>query len=348
MTPELTKRLLSGFMDVVRSTLGGRDPEPEEVDLTATDPRHSIYLAAFGKHPGWDDHVDDMGLETPLLVWVKRLLYLGGIAGNIDSEEWERLPAADRLEKFDHGFIWKAGNALVLGRLWSSTDGKGRGRYPMVIAAQCTGLPAAWVLANVPRRLEEVRAGCVATRDAGAVRALIDRTRDELRAAAEAAKANRAPAQAPTADGIADVVECLASSQEMGADHKGLLSVLYEVEYEMSAFRPGGGQGKKTTITRLTRHLRVPACTPEPYEAMHQWVQFLGMQLDPAAPVLAIHPMGQGWVDLTVGEPGVRELFPVRASRKKVPYATDIPYKLTPAFVRRAEAFIARHRKGAT
>ena len=26
-----------------------------------------VYLGAFGKHPGWDDHMDDPGLETPRL-----------------------------------------------------------------------------------------------------------------------------------------------------------------------------------------------------------------------------------------------------------------------------------------
>jgi hypothetical protein len=341
MTPELTKRLLNGFFDAVRNTLRGGG-ERGGGDDDDRDPE-AVYLAAFGKHPGWDDHVDDMGLETALLVWVKRLLYLQGIAGNIDSGAWEQLPAPDRLDGFDHGFIWKTGGALIVGRLWSSTDGKGRARYPMVVAAQCTGLSPAWVLANVPGKLEALRQGCVATRAAATVRGLVDRTRDELRAAAASAPTHAAGGGGGTPNG-AGVIECLATSPEMGADHRGLLSVLYEVEYEMGPYRPGAidqqGAGKAAPS-----HVRVPVCVPAPFDAMYQWIEFLGMKLDPAAPILAIHPLKEAWVDLTVGEPSARELFTFRASRKTVPYTTDIPYRMTPAFIRQAEAFIARHRK---
>ena len=98
MTPELTKRLLSNFFEAVRNTFGGDASEPDGPDdLDSSAP--GVYLGAFGKHPGWDDHVDDMGLETPLLLWAKRLLYTDGIAGNIDKGEWDRLPPADRLEQ---------------------------------------------------------------------------------------------------------------------------------------------------------------------------------------------------------------------------------------------------------
>ncbi len=27
-----------------------------------------IALGAFGKHPGWDDHIEDLGLETDSLI----------------------------------------------------------------------------------------------------------------------------------------------------------------------------------------------------------------------------------------------------------------------------------------
>src|SRR4051812_34002960 len=103
-------------------------------------PQPALHLAAFGKHPGWNDHLDDMGFDTEALVAAKRLLYVQGISQNIDSGAWENLEAPvegaepkalSRLEYFRHDFLWSMPPAhaddttpLMAGRLWSSTDGK--------------------------------------------------------------------------------------------------------------------------------------------------------------------------------------------------------------------------------
>ena len=63
-----------------------------------------IYLGAFGKHPGWNDHFD-LGLETESLVAAKRILYEQGIRTEIEAQTWEKLPEADRLPEFDHWFL---------------------------------------------------------------------------------------------------------------------------------------------------------------------------------------------------------------------------------------------------
>ena len=41
-------------------------------------------MGAFGKHPGWDDHILGIGVETETLAQVKQALYVGGIGGQID------------------------------------------------------------------------------------------------------------------------------------------------------------------------------------------------------------------------------------------------------------------------
>jgi hypothetical protein len=64
-------------------------------------------LAAFGKHPGWDDHVEDLGLETESLIIAKTLFYVNGIGGQIDSGAWERLEPAQQLPAFKHVFLWQ-------------------------------------------------------------------------------------------------------------------------------------------------------------------------------------------------------------------------------------------------
>ncbi|MCJ7729252.1 MAG: hypothetical protein MUO27_05180, partial [Sedimentisphaerales bacterium] len=122
-----------------------------------------VFVAAFGKHPGWDDHIDDIGLETDILVAVKRILYVQGIGGNIDSGNWEKLQEDQRLEGFRHLFVWRMDDYLVVGRMWSSRDGKGRTSYPMVVCVQCRQLPLEWVFENILPSLESIEKICIAT-----------------------------------------------------------------------------------------------------------------------------------------------------------------------------------------
>src|SRR5437762_12928007 len=65
-----------------------------------------VILAAFGKHPGWDDHIPGIGVDTETLARVKQALYVSGIGGQIDSGAWERLEPEKRLEGLDHTFLW--------------------------------------------------------------------------------------------------------------------------------------------------------------------------------------------------------------------------------------------------
>ena len=80
--------------------------------LFARGTRPQIWLGAFGKHPGWDDHIDDIGLETDSLLLAKQILYVDGIGGQISSGEWEKLDSAQRLGEFKHVFLWKRGDAF--------------------------------------------------------------------------------------------------------------------------------------------------------------------------------------------------------------------------------------------
>ncbi|HEY5894862.1 MAG TPA: hypothetical protein VIT91_16700 [Chthoniobacterales bacterium] len=96
-------------------------------------------LAAFGKHPGWDDHADDLGLVTPSLIEARRILYLEGISSQLASGAWDRLEENGEAIEFDHYWLWTRGargNQSIAGSLWASRDGKGRGRFPMIVCAQ--------------------------------------------------------------------------------------------------------------------------------------------------------------------------------------------------------------------
>jgi len=149
------------------------------------DPPERVFVAAFGKHPGWDDHIDDIGLETDILIAVKRMLYIQGVGGNIDSGSWDKLQENQPIEEFKHEFVWCMDGNLVVGRMWSSQDGKGRTSYPMAICIQCCQLPLDWVLKNILPQLERIEKACAATTSPADVRLTIENARKEFRQLAQ-------------------------------------------------------------------------------------------------------------------------------------------------------------------
>src|SRR5689334_4037663 len=82
-----------------------------------------LTLGTFGKHPGWNDHIPGIGVETESLAHVKHALYVSGIGGRIDAGAWKNLEAGKRLEGFDHVFLWLRNGHVMLGRMHSSEDG---------------------------------------------------------------------------------------------------------------------------------------------------------------------------------------------------------------------------------
>src|SRR5436305_174662 len=144
-----------------------------------------VALAAFGKHPGWDDHVEDLGLETESLNQAKTCLYVNGIGGQIDSGAWEKLDSAQQLPGFKHVFLWQRAGQILLGRLWSSRDGKGRTRYPMVICLHFMGVTLDWALRHGLPVLADLEQSCLKTNSAADVRSLLARKRAALREALE-------------------------------------------------------------------------------------------------------------------------------------------------------------------
>ena len=121
-----------------------------------------VVLAAFGKHPGWDDHIEDIGLASERLVHVRRRLYVEGIARNVELGAWDKLEPVQTLPEFHHLLVWRTARDVVVARMWPSRDGKGRARYPMVVCAQCCGLSLAWALGHLPAALEDIERRSVA------------------------------------------------------------------------------------------------------------------------------------------------------------------------------------------
>lgn len=234
-------------------------------------PAPQISLAAFGKHPGWDDHIEDLGLENEALIQARRVLYSEGLGGNIESGAWDKLEEHQRLAGFGHIAIWRRGSDLLIARIWSSSDGKGRTRYPMVLCAHCAGIPMSWAISEVLPRLEKAQMRCEQTPKAGDVREIVQATRLKLRTAL---KGSLRELTSWTGDDVVQDRELarLAESPQLQAyktepgsppppPRAGLLRILYQVEREMGAFIAGSGKDRKSAMANVRpQQIRVPAC----------------------------------------------------------------------------------------
>ncbi|USN99055.1 MAG: hypothetical protein H6810_13045 [Phycisphaeraceae bacterium] len=285
-----------------------------------------LWLAALGKHPGWNDHLDDIGLDTDRLVAVRRTLYVDGIGGVIGAGTWEAMDDASRDEGFAHSFLWRQPDGLVVGRMWSSSDGKGRRKYPMIVCAQCRMLPLAFVAGPVLDRLRRLEARCQAVSTAAEVISAVDAMRGELRELAtftpELAGERFEGEAAPAA---------LADAEALGPEGVGLRRVLYQMEREMSAYlRPEGtvtGSRSRTLEVRA-QHMRVPKAFETEHASWSAWMRLLLNRVDQLAPILLVCKDGREWVDVIVGEPGVSQLACLQGSTEPFPLTSDIPFTI--------------------
>jgi hypothetical protein len=302
-------------------------------------PGPRVSLAAFGKHPGWDDHIDDLGLDSPRLVHVKSVLYSQGISGNIDSAEWDHLSESERIAEFGHEFLWRWAGDAVVGLMWSSKDGKGRAKYPMVLALHGTKMPVSWLCSTGLDRLRALRDQCRSlTRSTDVIQA-IDSARLDLQGAS---------LTIPEGDNEPErhLIKRLMSSQEEAA-RRGFVRVLYDIERRL-----GGMRDKSKTKTRVidvsAHHFRLPAIhtAGKVLESGRAWSALMMDTVGPgpvlAAGILAIEPAGTGFADVIVGEPRVQNLFCLRASSAREPLTSDIPFTMDESFVTVASQQIAQ------
>jgi hypothetical protein len=323
--------------------------------LSPSRPAPAIHLAAFGKHPAWDDHIDDLGLDTEALVAAKRLIYSQGIGQNIDSAAWDKLdpstppapaPSSDaadatpappqgRLDAFEHEFLWHMPPSLLAGGLWSSLDGKGRGRYPIMLAAQMTDLPDRFAAGIVLPFLEKLHAQCAAASTADDVRRILSTEREQLRA-----RIHEPLALEPLAP---PELAAVAAHPDMLPRSVGFHRIVYQFAEGMAAYRPLGANASASRMIPRSEQLRLPACGMAPRDALLFWLRFALTFLDPLTPILLLAPGHQGrayWVDLIAGEPTSANFFCIKAGAKLIPFTSDIPYTLDRSFTRALEDYL--------
>jgi len=296
-----------------------------------------IFVAAFGKHPGWDDHIDDIGLETDVFVTVKRILYVQGIGGNVDSGSWDKLTNDQLVGEFKHVFFWYIDGNLIVGRMWSSQDGKGRKSYPFVVCVQCWKLPMQWVFENVLPQLERIEGTCTATTSASDVRSAIQNSRQQLRQSAQHCQTSP--------DSVIvypDALAKLAERPEMGPNHEGLFRVLYHLDREVGRHHP---DGSKFGVSRSAL-LRVPASLNTMLENLLMWSSFLLNRFGTNIPLLILMPLKNDWMDIIIGEPTELQLYCLRASLKVIPLTSSIPYNMSTEFIDQSNRLIEDSLRG--
>jgi hypothetical protein len=289
----------------------------------APGPKPTLHLAAFGKHPGWDDHLDDLGIETESLAVAKQLIYLQGLASQIDSAAWEDLAPSRRLGEFNHRLLWTGAAGFLAGSLWSSQDGKGRSKYPMVLCAHIRGAPPERALGIFPV-LDELKAACRVTASAADVRRILEAGRDRLRAQLEAA------GEAPADDGARPALP--------PAPRQALHRILYEIQGQMKEMAPGALRGRGP-MEAASRRLRLPAA-PADGAALVGWSAFVRSQIDPEVPLLGMAASEGGWIDVVAGRPSGPDFFCLRATTAQLPLTSEIPYTLDPPFTAAADAVL--------
>jgi hypothetical protein len=296
----------------------------------------ALHLAAFGKHPGWDDHLDDQGMETPWLVALKRKLYFEGVGANIDASTWEKLPAEQRLPGFEHEFLWRAHDGLALGRMSASRDGKGRGRYPFVLCAQTENVPLVWILQRAHPQLAELERQCQEATTGPDVVRHIDLIRGRLRRTLELARTDGEDYSAWFHE--ATGFDRLLRHDSLGANQSGLMRILYRLQREAPAWVNGASGNTAPDCL----HLRLPSVSDTSAGAFLFWQGILLRLLRPEIPWLLIRHASGAWIDLLAGVPSTHSFSCLCANGLAIPLASDVPYQIDPEVRSRIEEWIRR------
>ncbi|MEO6787887.1 MAG: hypothetical protein ABI318_17320 [Chthoniobacteraceae bacterium] len=280
----------------------------------------SAHVGAFGKHPGWNDHLDDIGLETEPLIAAKQYLYVQGIGGVIDAGQWEALPPGDALAEFRHTFVWLDERETLVGKLWSSSDGKGRTKYPMIVCADFSNRTAPGVPDATPL-LDQFEQSCRGTTSPDDVR--------NLAAQARSAAAQLIEAPAPPAASREEFARTLGI--EPGSDNAARIA--YAVESHFAGL-DATGVGKARINLKLgqfkgqPQHIRLPADPAQPLASQLFWREFTADRIPAGAPQFYAAAAAAPWLDIIVGLPTARHLFCLRAGEKALPAAHQIPFNL--------------------
>ncbi|HSI15441.1 MAG TPA: hypothetical protein VK961_25570 [Chthoniobacter sp.] len=240
------------------------------------------FFGVFGKHPGWDDHIEDLPLPTASIVAAKQLLYVQGIGSQISSGAWARLSPDASLPEFNHYLLWVRGRQFLAGRLWASRDGKRRAHFPMIALIHALNLPLESALGPLMTKLDAVAAGCRATTSAEKVRNVISRVSSEAPISADQPTENSAVTLSVTPSSVRGLVRDLRGN--------------------------------------LPPRCRLPADPNDSLRSLRFWSRICTSLASPDLPFVFLVSPGAPWIDLLSREPAPGYFFCLRAGLSALPY----------------------------
>jgi len=289
----------------------------------------AVALGAFGKHPAFDDHLEDSGLVSAALIDARRILYADAIRANIDSGTWERLAPEQRLEEFDHTLLWSLSardHVLLMGRLLPSRDAKGREKYPFVLCAELHDPRAREAIRSTVDRLDTIAQECASVT-----------SREQFAAVLEAAR-EEAPSVLTSPPHAAPTGALLTAITAPRAGKPGLESFarcLYALERELTPV-------PDRTTASGTGHVRLPAPGLTDADALAAWLAIIHLWLPTLPGVLLVKPRARPWLDVLVPIPLPAQLACIRCDTAVVPLACDVPYTLDARLRERTEELARR------
>ncbi len=289
----------------------------------ATQPAQpTVHVACFGKHPGWDDHMDHLGFDTAHLIQVWQSLYQDGVRANLDRGSWEKELTADRrLPGFDHAFLWWTDETIDLGSMWASRDNKGRSDYPMIacLSAERAGLD--WVCAEGSKVIQDLQRECEASQGSEGVIDAVGSAQAGLREALQGSIASISEEDA------AGAIERIAELPPFAEDPEQFVRFVYHIERECGLGIVHGRASSAMKLAPNAQHLRVPALVERTIDSLRLWVLAV-RALAPERSIFVCRAQGRDWVDITVGTPGTDEVFALLATTTAIPVVTAIPYDI--------------------
>ena len=293
----------------------------------------AINLLAFGKHPGWGDHMPDLGTVSDRLIAFKQALYTDGIGKNINSGRWQEAEGRSIIP-FDHwGVVLDTQQSWILARLWASRDGttSGRSHYPFVVSAEAQNVSFDVAGPVVMAEIESLGAQCMEETEAGAVATEISQGQSRIDQIAQAAQRHK-PSKV-TAGGLARA----ARAADAHDAHAGLVRLIYRLERDIPAYRlhsgkTGLGKVPKRPTGTLAYHIRVPRWADDATAALNLWRGFCQEMVVSSVPLSIIAPNSHDWVDLIFGMLTNEHLACLRLGLDALASTTDIPYEIDGGF----------------
>ena len=291
-------------------------------------------LCTFGKHPGWNDHMECLGLETDVLVSFHQDLYKQGIGRNIGT--WEELAKRNKtnLLPFNHDVIWQKNEHIILARLWHSRDGKGRDRYPMVTCVHTCSIPLWLLLKDIHPILLETERKYVAATSASEVLSIFNYAKEQV-------KNWRRDFQGtiPSAHELSpfEAFERLKHINPAQCDLNGFSRILFAVENNLS-FKSGS---ITSTVSASLYPIRISINSSSFKDSAVVWTSFLNSQFKKETIRIYLFPTNFSWCDLIVGEPFVQEYNCIKLPLENIPLIfNDNSIVVGERFMHRIEANI--------